>query len=42
MDSLTEQVRIHIQTHGELCSNDLKLDGNFNWQSAIHWRGAKK
>ena len=39
MEALTEQVRIHIQNHGELCSNDLKLDGNFSWQSAIHWSG---
>ncbi|WP_334077866.1 winged helix-turn-helix domain-containing protein [Paenibacillus sanfengchensis] len=37
MEVLTEQVRVHIQNHGALCSDDLKLDGNFSWRSAIHW-----
>ncbi len=37
MEALTEQVRAHIQYHGALSSDDLKLDGNFAWQSAIHW-----
>lgn len=39
MEELTEQVRTHIRTHGALSSGDLKLDGNFVWQSAIHWSG---
>lgn len=39
MEELTEQVRVHIQNHGAICSDDLKLDGNFSWQSAIHWSG---
>lgn len=39
MEALTEQVRVHIQNHGAICSDDLKLDGNFSWQSAIHWSG---
>lgn len=39
MEELTEQVRVHIQNHGALSSDDLKLDGNFTWQSAIHWSG---
>ncbi|WP_090118123.1 winged helix-turn-helix domain-containing protein [Cohnella sp. OV330] len=37
MDALMEQVRVHIQKHGALSSDDLKLDGNFAWRSAIHW-----
>ncbi|AFC28178.1 hypothetical protein PM3016_1248 [Paenibacillus mucilaginosus 3016] len=37
METLIEQVRAHIQNHGALSSDDLKLDGNFAWQSAIHW-----
>ncbi|MBB3126146.1 hypothetical protein FHS19_000800 [Paenibacillus rhizosphaerae] len=37
MEVLTEQVRVHLQHHGPLSSDDLKLDGNFSWQSAIHW-----
>lgn len=37
MEALTEQVRVHIQNHGAICSDDLKLDGNFSWRSAIHW-----
>lgn len=37
MEALTAQVRTHIQNHGALSSDDLKLDGDFSWQSAIHW-----
>ncbi|AFH60359.1 winged helix-turn-helix domain-containing protein [Paenibacillus caseinilyticus] len=37
METLIEQVQAHIQNHGALSSDDLKLDGNFAWQSAIHW-----
>lgn len=37
MEELTEQVRVHIHNHGALSSDDLQLDGNFSWQSAIHW-----
>lgn len=39
MEALTEQVRAHIQIHGALSSDDLKLDGDFSWQSVIHWSG---
>ncbi|MDI4643714.1 crosslink repair DNA glycosylase YcaQ family protein [Cohnella sp. F6_2S_P_1] len=37
MEALMEQVRAHIRFHGPLSSDDLKLDGNFAWRSAIHW-----
>lgn len=37
MEELTEQVRVHIHNYGALSSDDLQLDGNFSWQSAIHW-----
>ncbi|MFS0838658.1 winged helix-turn-helix domain-containing protein [Paenibacillus sp. 1P03SA] len=37
MEALIEQVRTHIHNHGALSSDDLKLDGNFAWRSAIHW-----
>lgn len=37
MEALTAQVRAHIQNQGVLSSDDLKLDGDFSWQSAIHW-----
>lgn len=37
MEALTEQVRTHIQHHGAISSDGLKLEGNFSWQSAIHW-----
>ncbi|MBB3067579.1 hypothetical protein FHS14_000549 [Paenibacillus baekrokdamisoli] len=37
MEALAEQVLAHIQNHGVLSSDDLKLDGNFTWQSVIHW-----
>ncbi|KMZ40854.1 MULTISPECIES: crosslink repair DNA glycosylase YcaQ family protein [Bacillales] len=39
MEVLTAQVRTHIQNHGTLSSDELKLDGDFTWQSAIHWSG---
>ncbi|GIP16187.1 hypothetical protein J40TS1_18290 [Paenibacillus montaniterrae] len=37
MEKLTVQVRAHIHKYGAISSGDLKLDGNFAWQSAIHW-----
>lgn len=39
MEELTVQVRNHIRNIGEVCSNDLQLNGDFSWQSAIHWSG---
>ncbi|MEI0736775.1 crosslink repair DNA glycosylase YcaQ family protein [Paenibacillus sp. JTLBN-2024] len=39
MEALTAQVRTHIQHHGAVSSDDLKLDGDFSWRSAIHWSG---
>jgi uncharacterized protein len=37
MEALTAQVRAYIQNHGPLSSDDLKLEADFSWQSAIHW-----
>ncbi|MET3289447.1 UNVERIFIED_CONTAM: uncharacterized protein YcaQ [Brevibacillus sp. OAP136] len=37
IEALIEEVRAHIQNYGALSSDDLKLDGNFVWRSAIHW-----
>lgn len=37
MQALTEGVRTHLHNHGALSSDDLKLEGAFSWQSAIHW-----
>lgn len=42
MQALTEQVRAHIQKYGALSSDDIQLDGDFAWQSAIHWSGGNK
>ncbi|MGN7358932.1 winged helix-turn-helix domain-containing protein [Paenibacillus sp. SAF-054] len=39
MEALTAQVRTHIENHGALSSDDLELDGDFAWRSAIHWSG---
>lgn len=39
MEALTAQVRTYIQNNGALSSNELKLEGDFTWQSAIHWSG---
>jgi Uncharacterized protein conserved in bacteria len=37
MHILTEQARIHIEKNGAVCSDDLKLEGDMHWRSAIHW-----
>jgi uncharacterized protein len=37
MVELTAQVRAYIQNHSPLSSDDLKLEADFSWQSAIHW-----
>lgn len=39
MKGLAEQAREHLLRLGALSSDDLKLDGKFAWQSAIHWSG---
>lgn len=39
MQALTKQVLAHLQKFGALSSDDLKLDGDFSWRSAIHWSG---
>lgn len=39
MQALTRQVRAAIEQSGPLCSDDLTLDGDFFWHSAIHWSG---
>ncbi|GLC86903.1 winged helix-turn-helix domain-containing protein [Lysinibacillus piscis] len=39
MEALTEQVRATIQNQGAISLDDIKLDGDFSWQSAIHWSG---
>ncbi|WP_123039212.1 winged helix-turn-helix domain-containing protein [Cohnella candidum] len=39
MQALTEQVRAHIHKQGPISSDDIKLDANFSWRSAIHWSG---
>ncbi|WP_089742292.1 winged helix-turn-helix domain-containing protein [Gracilibacillus ureilyticus] len=39
MQALTEEVHTLIQQRGALSSKDIKMDGDFSWQSAIHWSG---
>lgn len=39
MTALTEQARDHLLRLGPLSSDDVKLDGDFTWRSAIHWSG---
>jgi uncharacterized protein len=39
METLTAQVRALIENHGALSSDDIKLEADFTWQSAIHWSG---
>ncbi len=31
------QVRAWIEQNGAVCSDDIQLEGDFYWQSAIHW-----
>lgn len=40
METMTRQVRAHIQEVGPVSSNELsalQLEGDFTWRSAIHW-----
>src|SRR5690606_15623621 len=37
MKALIEQVWAQIHSQGALSSDDLKLNGDFSWSSAIHW-----
>jgi len=37
MEALIAQVQEHLHNKGALSSDDLKLEGNFAWRSAIHW-----
>jgi uncharacterized protein YcaQ len=37
--ALEKKVRAFIKENGAICSSDMKLEGNFHWQSAIHWSG---
>lgn len=39
MKDLKTQVLASIHNNGPLSSQELKLDGDFTWQSAIHWSG---
>lgn len=39
MKELKRQVLTSIQNNGPLSSHELKVDGDFTWQSAIHWSG---
>ncbi|MGL5436983.1 MAG: winged helix-turn-helix domain-containing protein [Lachnospiraceae bacterium] len=41
MEKLTAQVQAHIMEHGAICSDELKLEGDFVWHSAIHWSSGK-
>ena len=37
METLIKQVSSFIETNGTVCSDDIKIDGEFYWQSTIHW-----
>lgn len=39
MHVLIDEVRTHIKKNGAICSNDLTLNGDMYWRSAIHWSG---
>lgn len=38
---LMQEVRDYIRENGAISSSDLKFDGDFYWQSAIHWSSGK-
>lgn len=42
MDAAIEQTREFIRHNGVVCSDDIKLEGDFYWQSAIHWSSGTK
>lgn len=37
MKELIDYARSYIEANGVVCSDDLKIEGGFYWQSAIHW-----
>lgn len=41
MEELAGHVYEHIRLNGPVCSDDLELEGDFYWQSAIHWSGGR-
>ncbi|MDL2264353.1 winged helix DNA-binding domain-containing protein [Synergistaceae bacterium OttesenSCG-928-I11] len=42
MRTLTQQVRTHIEANGVVCSDDIRLDGEIEWWSPIHWSSGSK
>ena len=42
METLIKQVKKHIEKNGAVCSDDLNIEGNFYWRSAIHWSAGNK
>ncbi len=42
MAAALEQARAFIRENGAVCSDDMQLEGDFYWQSAIHWSSGTK
>ncbi|MBD5456568.1 MAG: winged helix-turn-helix domain-containing protein [Lachnospiraceae bacterium] len=40
LKQLEEQAKSYIARNGAVSSDDLPIDGNIHWHSAIHWSGA--
>ncbi len=39
LPELEAQAKAYICTHGPVCSEELPIDGDLHWHSAIHWSG---
>jgi len=39
LKELEEKAKAYIDKNGPVCSDDLPLEGEIQWQSAIHWSG---
>ncbi len=42
MATAVGQAKAFIRENGAVCSDDMKLEGDFYWQSAIHWSNGTK
>ena len=42
MDDKIAVLRDYIEKYGAICSDDVSLDGEISWQSAIHWSDSRK
>ena len=42
IEELKKKVNEYIKENGPICSDDIKMEGDFYWRSAIHWSAGTK